>query len=237
MTAHPFTRSLVDSKRCATCGLTRNAKAHKLVDPAPAETYGVTAENSPPQSSRYADVQVDTGMNEDETDAAIAEDQTAEEEEEEAQAATVERYRSPSSNRDDDRFRAVCNSCDWKSLGWHSNRTIEGRRLAERDAAQHRCAKVEPEPTMTLWVGWRVADAAMAEKDSSDPATVSLAAKLEAKAPNKVLDRTVKLTRAECDALSSIASQLENEVLGTKGAGPIVYSVRTLQARLAAFWA
>jgi hypothetical protein len=214
MTAHPFARS-GSPTRCVICGLTRNAKAHK----APQLTNDELAE---------VEEQADAGDGFDwEADAAIAEDQIAEEE---AQAATVERYRAPSGNRDEDRFRAVCNSCDWKSLGWHSNRTIEGRRLAERDAAQHRCAKVEPEPTMTLWVGWRVADAAMARGGS-------LAAKLEAKAPNKVLDRTVKLTRAECEALSSVASDLENAVLGTKGAGPIVYSVRTLQARLAAFWA
>jgi len=53
--------------------------------------------------------------------------------------ATVERYRTPSGNRDEDRFRAVCAGCSWRALGWHSNRTIEGRALAERDATQHRC--------------------------------------------------------------------------------------------------
>ena len=53
--------------------------------------------------------------------------------------ATVDRYRTPSGNRDEDRFRAVCTACGWKSLAWYSNRTIEGRRLAERDAKEHRC--------------------------------------------------------------------------------------------------
>lgn len=56
-----------------------------------------------------------------------------------APAARIERYRAPSGNRDEDRFRAVCDSCDWKSPAWHSNRTIEGRTLAERDAQDHRC--------------------------------------------------------------------------------------------------
>jgi len=53
--------------------------------------------------------------------------------------ATVERYRTPSGNRGEDRFRAVHAACGWRSLAWHSNRTVEGRRLAERDATQHRC--------------------------------------------------------------------------------------------------
>lgn len=52
--------------------------------------------------------------------------------------ATIERYSAPSGNRDADMFRAVC-TCGWKSLAWHSNRTVEGKRLAERDANQHRC--------------------------------------------------------------------------------------------------
>lgn len=53
--------------------------------------------------------------------------------------ATVDRYRTPSGNRDEDRFRAICAACGWKSLAWYSNRTVEGRRLAERDAKEHRC--------------------------------------------------------------------------------------------------
>lgn len=55
--------------------------------------------------------------------------------------ASVDRYRTPSGNRDEDRFRATCSACGWTSLAWHSNRTIEGRRLAERDAKEHRCPK------------------------------------------------------------------------------------------------
>lgn len=54
-------------------------------------------------------------------------------------ATNVDRYRAPSGNRDEDRFRATCPDCGWKSLAWHSNRTIEGRKVAEREAAQHRC--------------------------------------------------------------------------------------------------
>lgn len=52
--------------------------------------------------------------------------------------ATVKRYSAPSGNRDADYFYAECTPCQWKG-GMHSNRTVEGRTLAERDAAQHRC--------------------------------------------------------------------------------------------------
>ena len=53
--------------------------------------------------------------------------------------AAVERLRAPSGNTDHDHFRAGCSQCGWKGSP-HSNRTVEGRRLAERDASQHRCA-------------------------------------------------------------------------------------------------
>lgn len=49
--------------------------------------------------------------------------------------ATVKRHKAPSGNRDNDYFQAVC-SCEW-SGGMHSNRTVEGRSLAERDRDDH----------------------------------------------------------------------------------------------------
>lgn len=79
--------------------------------------------------------------------------------------ATIKRYRAPSGNRDEDRFRAVHAACGWRSLAWHSNRTVEGRRIAEREAQQHRCPKpVVDEPVEedkpgdpTINLGTRVA--------------------------------------------------------------------------------
>lgn len=53
---------------------------------------------------------------------------------------TVKRHRAPSGNRDADYFQAVC-TCGWPGGGVHSNRTVEGRRLAERDAADHQAAQ------------------------------------------------------------------------------------------------
>lgn len=52
--------------------------------------------------------------------------------------ATVTRHRAPSGNRDADSFAATCERCGWTGAS-HSNRTIEGKSLAERDAQQHRC--------------------------------------------------------------------------------------------------
>lgn len=51
--------------------------------------------------------------------------------------AIVKRHRAPSGNRDHDRFQAACRSCGWASPTFYSNRTVEGRRLAERDAEDH----------------------------------------------------------------------------------------------------
>lgn len=55
-----------------------------------------------------------------------------------AQTATVERYHAPSGNRDADYFKAVCLVCNWQGV-LYSNRTVEGRACARRDAAQHKC--------------------------------------------------------------------------------------------------
>lgn len=172
---HAFTRSTEDSKKCATCNKTRSAKAHQR----PATPIEVG-----PNGGMYAPA-VDTGMTEDEADAAIAEAEIAAEDAAQAQAQ------------------------------------------ATKDAAKAEAAA--DEPTVTVWVGWRVADAAIA-------AGGSLGAKLSDRKPNAVLDRTVKLSKAESEALAAVATQVENEVAGTKGAGPVQYSCRTLRARLDAAW-
>ena len=52
--------------------------------------------------------------------------------------ARVVRLSAPSGNRDADHFRPTCPHCGWSGVHY-SNRTIEGRRLAERDAERHRC--------------------------------------------------------------------------------------------------
>ena len=54
-----------------------------------------------------------------------------------SQVARVVRLSAPSGNRDNDYFQARC-ACGWKGSP-HSNRLAEGRRLAERDARNHRC--------------------------------------------------------------------------------------------------
>lgn len=59
-------------------------------------------------------------------------------------SATVTRLRAPSQNRDADYWQARCTECGWGSGGMHSNRTVEGRSLAERDAADHNGARHRP---------------------------------------------------------------------------------------------
>lgn len=51
-------------------------------------------------------------------------------------AAHVERYRSPSGNPDHDYWLPRCPKCPWTGA-YYSNRTIEGRSLAQRDAEDH----------------------------------------------------------------------------------------------------
>lgn len=57
------------------------------------------------------------------------------------QNATVVRHRSPSGNRDADHFRAECSEHPEWSPAFHSNRTVEGRTLAQRDAEAHNRAR------------------------------------------------------------------------------------------------
>ena len=55
--------------------------------------------------------------------------------------ARVKRHRAPSGNRDADYFQPVCEACGWEGASY-SNRTVEGRTLAEKHAAEHRCRAV-----------------------------------------------------------------------------------------------
>jgi len=55
--------------------------------------------------------------------------------------ARVKRHRAPSGNRDADYFQPVCDACGWEDANY-SNRTVEGRSLAEKRAAEHRCRAI-----------------------------------------------------------------------------------------------
>lgn len=50
----------------------------------------------------------------------------------------MRRIAAPSGNRDADYFQPACASCQWKGAHY-SNRDVEGRRLAARDADRHKC--------------------------------------------------------------------------------------------------
>lgn len=60
--------------------------------------------------------------------------------------ATVKRVPAPSGNRDADYFQPVC-VCGWQGANY-SNRTIEGRQLAAKHAADHHHA-----PGAKVWIG------------------------------------------------------------------------------------
>ncbi len=54
--------------------------------------------------------------------------------------ATVIRLHAPSGNRDADYWQAQCSACAWLSASY-PNRTVEGRKLADRAAAEHNRAR------------------------------------------------------------------------------------------------
>jgi hypothetical protein len=88
------------------------------------------------------------------------------------------------------------------------------------------------EPTVRMWVGWRIAHAAILRVNDSSPSVASLARKLHERKPDSVLDRYVDLTQAECDALDNIAMGFQEPGNG----GPAVYSASTLRKRIRAAW-
>lgn len=51
--------------------------------------------------------------------------------------ATVKRHKAPSGNPDADRFQALCAEHPGWITAAHSNRTVEGKSLAERDRVEH----------------------------------------------------------------------------------------------------
>jgi hypothetical protein len=104
---------------------------------------------------------------------------------------------------------------------------------------QHRAAvaarKAVDSAEVKLWVGWRIAHEAILRKADQDPAMRTLSRKLEEKKPDSVMDRHVRLTKAECDALDALAEEFEKEAKGRE-AGPTILSARTLRKRIAAAW-
>jgi len=52
-------------------------------------------------------------------------------------SAYADRIRAASGNPDNDYWQATCDTCPWTATGMHSNRTVEGVRLARRDAEDH----------------------------------------------------------------------------------------------------
>ena len=64
--------------------------------------------------------------------------------------ARVVRLLAPSGNSDYDYFCPRCDACNWHGASY-SNRTIEGRQLAERDARRHTCRLYSHNPTKSCY--------------------------------------------------------------------------------------
>lgn len=93
------------------------------------------------------------------------------------------------------------------------------------EAAGIEVAEAKPaKETISVWVGRKIAEMAKAQKRGS------LGAKFRAVTPTKAGDHTVRLNRAEADALAALATQVENQ------GGMMALSGRTLRSRLDAAW-
>lgn len=93
------------------------------------------------------------------------------------------------------------------------------------EAAGIEVADAEPDKdTVSVWVGRKIAEMAKAQKKGS------LGAKFRAVTPSKAGDHTVRLSKAESEALAALATQVENQ------GGMMALSGRTLRARLDAAW-
>lgn len=100
--------------------------------------------------------------------------------------------------------------------------------LEEQEAAKVKAAKKAPAkgrgaPTASIWVGWRITNAAVLSK-------TSLAKKLQDAKPTGDLDRTVKLTAEELATLDAVAAKF----MEPGHTGPEIYSGRALRGRIAA---
>jgi hypothetical protein len=94
-----------------------------------------------------------------------------------------------------------------------------------------RKAKVETERMTSLWVARNMVDGLIARGMDSNPAVASIAAKVDASTPNNRGGRTIRLTKAELQALSTIATEVENTATEA-GDGTVAMSARKLHARL-----
>jgi hypothetical protein len=98
------------------------------------------------------------------------------------------------------------------------------KKAATKAAPAKAPAKKADEPTVSVWVGRKIAEMAKAQKRGS------LGAKFRAVTPSKAGDHTVRLNKAESEALAELATKVENQ------GGMMALSGRTLRARLDAAW-
>lgn len=101
---------------------------------------------------------------------------------------------------------------------------VEAAKPAKKAPAKKAAKKADKgAPTATIWVGWRITNAAVLQD-------TKVAAKLKAAKPTADLDRTVKLTAEELGELDTVAASFMTE----GHTGPEIYSGRALRGRIAA---
>lgn len=212
--AHKFT-VVSGTKQCSVCGKTRGAKAHKALT-------GVDKDVAAEAEGRLTPDEV----------AAAREADTA------AQVAEAREDMLPdvSDATDDAEIADALAALDQAT----SDSAMEDAMDEEAEELGNQVdSKPEPKPakkavavtdTASIWVGWRITNAAVLVHKTSPKAAKSLAQKLTDAKPTGDLDRTVKLTVEELAVLDGIAARF----MEPGHTGPEQYSGRALRGRIAA---
>jgi hypothetical protein len=264
--AHTFTASPEDRRRC-TCGKSRNTSVHgydktaraaaKLTavqdrqeqvaqtaqdaEDAVAAVYARFAQNPDPRVTTVpAELAViaeraaalDALPTEEDTQEAVVLPSGLTEGSPEADAAEA-----AESARLDAELGVTPAVAGWNNPHAKAPAVLPSQARKEARPAAPRGRKVEPN-TRALWVARELVAIIL---DSTDPAHAVIVRKLSAVIPNNRGGRTIRLTEAEAELLSGIATEIETAVLSedveVDGAGRLARSCVTMRARLAALWA
>lgn len=252
---HTFTASAEDRRRC-TCGKSRNTSVHgydkaarAAAKAAPAVTEEpaaeVTAEAPAAVEESPSDARSDRAgelaaavtageLSFDEAAAALLTEHPVIAAPEPRRALPVqevtEEPAAPRGNR-----HALCGAPALGSAPEH--RCPECKALTPAAEKPARGRKVEPN-TRALWVARELVAIIL---DSTDPAHAVIVRKLSAVIPNNRGGRTIRLTEAEAELLSGIATEIEtaalDETVDVDGRGRLARSCDKMRDRLAALWA
>jgi hypothetical protein len=206
------------TKQCSICGKTRGAKAHKVAE--------VRDEMLPDASAAADDAEIADALEA----AGINVDEDTDDESQ-AAAEAIENGAEPWGIPPVPDFQPGPDgllpgeTAEGVQETYQKAEKVEVKPAKTSTAVKAEQAKKKAAaPTASIWVGWRITNAAVLDKKSS------LAKKLQDAKPTGDLDRTVKLTVEELQVLDGVAATF----MEPGHTGPEQYSGRALRGRIAA---